>query len=293
MDTLFTANALTKVPLIVSLSPQAHRMSEQAAKLHFENAPVIEMVQALFFAAVPGWDLLDFGLLSKRLEPRYPKHEFKPPLGEPQQLQDRLQTVLQKQNFGSIPVRCWFVESAEAEIVQVQDNCLIHNWRKVPPLAPYPGYESVHSNFVDDWRTFCSFLHDRKLHRPELWKCELTYIDQFLRGSEWENFADLSKVYRLWRGMESTGHLSSVEFATFQVTYGLRGGTTKLLFSSQPAVRPDGKEVIQLTVTASARPLSSEDDDIFRWFEQSHDDIREGFLNFTTPEMHDYWRRKQ
>lgn len=267
-------------------------MREPNTQIHFEGAPVIEMAQALFFASVPGWDLLDFGLLGQKLQHRYPRHEFKIPIGETPQLQNRIVDSLQKQDLGRVPIRCWFLDKEAIELVQIQESCLIHNWRKMPLNSAYPGYENIHSNFVKDWRVFCAFLDDRSLPRPDIWKCELTYIDQFVRGGEWNSFADLPKIYRLWRGMESEGPLSSLEFASFQVNYAIPGDMPRLQFASQPAVRPhDGKEVIQLTVTATGKPSTSNETDILGWFDRAHKTVIEGFVNFTTPEVQEYWRQ--
>jgi len=266
-------------------------MNEPTTQVHFESAPVVEMMQALFFTPVSSWDLLDFGLLWQKLTPRYSRHEFKPPIGEMPQLQSQVLEALQRQDLGKLPVRCWYVNKSEAELVQVQDTCLIHNWRKTEGAGPYPGYEDVRSEFMRDWQTFGAFLDERGIPRPDLWKSELTYIDQFVRGQEWNTFADLSRIYRLWRGMEAEGPLASLEFASFTVNYALSDGKTRLVFLSQPAVRPDGKEIIQLTITAVGRPATSSETDILSWFDSAHAALLEGFINFTTPEVHEYWRR--
>jgi len=267
-------------------------MNEPTSRVHFDNAPVVEMVQALFFAPVVGWDLLDFGLLWQRFASNYSRHEFKPPLGEPPQLQNQFLVAVQKQDLGKFPVRCWFIDKSETELAQIQDSCFIHNWRKVPSTDTYPGFDNIRLRFLRDWRLFREFLDDRGFPGPDVWKTELTYIDQFVRGEEWSTFADLPKIYRLWRGMEAEGPLSAPEYASFTVNYALSDATTRLVFSSQPAVRPvDGKEVIQLTVTATGRPASSTDSDVSSWFDAAHASLIEGFVNFTTPEAHAHWRR--
>jgi len=262
--------------------------------VHFANAPVSEMLQAVYFSPVSGWDLLNFGLLSPRLAQRYPRHQFQPPIGDPAQLQNQFLLQVQKMDIGKIPIRCWFIENSEAELLQLQDSCLIHNWRKIPASVQYPGFDRVRSNFAADWKTFCAFLDDVQLGRPDVWKCELTYIDQFVRGVEWKTFADLPRIYRLWRGIEAAESLSEIEFASFSVNYVLPDQTTRLLFTSQPAIRQtDGKEVIQLTITASGKPQKSDEKDVIDWFDRAHASLIEGFLSFTTHEVQDLWRRTQ
>lgn len=267
-------------------------MSEPTNLVQFDNAPVVEMLAGLYFTRVAGWDLLDFGLLWQKLVSRYSQHEFKTPIvGDVAQL-GQIAAALQKQDLGNFPVRCWYIDNEQAQLLQVQDNCVIHNWRKVQNAEAYPGYDQIRSRFAEDWRIFCAFLKERGLDRPDVWKCDITYIDHFERGSEWKNFTDLPKIYRLWRGMEAEGTLSNLEFAAFSVNYALADGKIRLLFSSQPTVRAtDGKEVIQLTVTATGRPASSDLGDILSWLDVGHKALIHGFIDFTTPEIQDYWRR--
>lgn len=266
-------------------------MMESSTTVHFERAPIVEAAHGVYFTSVPGWDLLDFGRLAHSFETRYPRHEFKLPIAEPAQLQNQLVASLQTQDLGKVPVRCWFVSADGADLAQIQDNCLIHNWRRISSAAMYPGYNLIHPRFKDDWDTFQSFLLGRGIGAQEIWKCELTYVDQFVRGAEWRNFSDLPKIYRLWRGMESDAPVASLEFASFQVNYAANSQGIRLLFASQPTIRTtDGEEVLQLTITAMGKPASSRNEDVFEWFGRAHETLIEGFLKFTTPEVQERWK---
>jgi uncharacterized protein (TIGR04255 family) len=266
-------------------------MNAASSVLTFENAPVVEMVQGLFFAPISGWDLLDYGLLWQKFSTRYASHEFKQPIVDPAQIQAQ-QVTVQVADIGKLPVRCWFIDKSGAELLQIQDNCLIRNWRKISSGTAYPGFRMLQDNFAEDFRVFCAFLKERGLPKPDIWKCELTYVDQFVRGTEWNSFADLSKIYRLWRGMEADGPLSNLEFASFAVNYALPDRATRLVFSSQPTVRSsDGKEVMQLTISATGKPASSSEAVVLDWLDRSHDAVIEGFFSFTTPQIQEHWRQ--
>jgi uncharacterized protein (TIGR04255 family) len=77
--------------------------------------------------------------------------------------------------------RWWFVDLSGANLVQVQENFIAHNWRRLTPppseIAPYPGFEAIYRDFrstiskLEEW----SSNHGRKIGEPFI--CELLYED--------------------------------------------------------------------------------------------------------------------
>jgi hypothetical protein len=64
----------------------------------------------------------------------------------------------------------------------------------------------------------------------------------------------------------------------------------RLHVTSQPAIRRvDSHQVMQLTLTARGKPESSRVPDIVAWFDQGHEWIVNGFVDLTTPTMHEIW----
>src|SRR5690348_8033242 len=108
-------------------------MSPDAADLpNFAKPPVTEVVLSVQFDAIAGFELQHFGSLWERFKHKFPNVETKQAL-EPvwetfappsaRQLQIRL-----VQNF--MP-RMWLVSENGTELVQIQNDRFIHNWRKV------------------------------------------------------------------------------------------------------------------------------------------------------------------
>ena len=53
---------------------------------------------------------------------------------------------------GSMPIpRFWFVNETGDELVQVQRDRFIRNWRKTEGQPGYPSYDNLRKAFVDDW----------------------------------------------------------------------------------------------------------------------------------------------
>jgi hypothetical protein len=128
---------------------------------------------------------------------------------------------------------------------------------------------------------------------PDVWQCEVTYINQFTRGREWHDFKGLSELYPIWSDSQSSPLLSRPQMATFAVAYAMPDDIGVLQFVSQPGTRgSDGAEIIQLSVSAIGRPQSSDDPDIFQWLDAGRAAVVQGFTDFTSQSAHSKWRRK-
>ena len=47
--------------------------------------------------------------------------------------------------------RFWFVNESGNELVQVQRDRFIRNWRKTEGQPGYPSYDNLREAFADDW----------------------------------------------------------------------------------------------------------------------------------------------
>jgi len=96
-----------------------------------------------------------------------------------------------------------------------------------------------------------------------------------------------------WSGGPSGDFLPEPEMVRLNTIFLMPDKRGRLHVIMQPAIRQlDGKEVLQLNLTARGRPKSSTLDDILGWFDLGHEWIVRGFTDFTTREMHTVWRRK-
>src|SRR5207249_7496357 len=91
----------------------------------------------------------------------------------------------------ALQVRCWFLDQKGNRFLQVQNDRFIHNWQKVAGDETYPRYESVRSEFVEEWVRFRQFLSEENLGTPEVDQCEVTYVNHIEYGMGWKAFAEL------------------------------------------------------------------------------------------------------
>lgn len=261
----------------------------------FDDPPVVETALSVEFAPLEKWSVPHFGLYWQRIQDRFPTFEVQPPIAS--QVED-LNTVFQKVDMlnvhsGLPPSRCWFIDATDSTLIQVQNNRFISNWRKRG--EPYPRYENlIRRQFEEEWSRFVDFLAENDLGEVEVLQCEVTYVNHIEIGRGWESVADFPDVFSAWCGISGGKFLPEPEIVNFDTAYRMPEKMGRLRMALKRAIRSsDGKEVIQFTVTARGRPLSSSTDAILSWLDTGRDWVVRGFTDATSDKMHRLWGRKQ
>jgi hypothetical protein len=102
-----------------------------------------------------------------------------------------------------VPVpRCWFLNDAGTELIQVQQDRFIHNWRKVGEKDEYPRYPHIRATFKKELTTFCELLDSEKLGEFTPNQCEVTSVNHIVSGEGWEKHGQIGEVITV----EPRGH---------------------------------------------------------------------------------------
>jgi hypothetical protein len=112
----------------------------------FENPPVIETAFSFEFAPLERWKVPHFGLYWETIRDRYPKLDVRSAL--PSQIEDLDEPPIPPKpvSFGIIdisPVRRWFYNETETQLIQTQNNRFIFNWKRGVAEEPYPHYRNI------------------------------------------------------------------------------------------------------------------------------------------------------
>ena len=269
------------------------RAATTARLVDFENPPVVETVMGLQFAPLPGWNIVHFGLLWNLIRDEYPRFQVQPPIGSEIELKFDVSAAnapVPSVEMSGWPVRCWFFDRSETRLIQIQSNCFIHNWRKTTATKNYEHYEVIKPIFSCEWNRFVDFLKRNEIAAPEVWQCEVTYVNHLERGVGWDSFSDLPSVLPSWSGQASGDFLPKPEVVFLNVGYPMPNNSGRLQIVAQPAIRQsDGKEVLQLTLTARGQPKSSAHEDLLKWLDLGHEWVVRGFKDFTSRKMHGVW----
>ncbi len=265
----------------------------------FAAPPVTEVALSVQFDPLASLRTPQLGLLWQDFRNRFPKTEEHPPLP----------SVIEK--FGvlglpkvgvrfemTLPVpRCWFLNEAGTELIQVQQDRFVHNWRKVGQGDEYPRYECIRETFKAELDTFCQFLAREQLGELVPNQCEVTYINHIVSGQGWEKHGQIGEVVRVWTSCYDDTFLSEPEDVRLAVRYVIPDSAGnplgRLLVSVEPAYRAvDDTPILVLQLTARGRPDGEGLEGALRFLDTGREWVVRGFASMTAPRMHEIWGRR-
>jgi uncharacterized protein (TIGR04255 family) len=249
------------------------------------------------FDPVPGFQIHHFGLLWSQYRTRFQKVETHPPLDRTIELFQREPIVQPPIRFElmdpfSIP-RVWFVSPAGNELVQVQRDRFVVNWRRVKSEDRYPRYRYVRELLQTQFNVFEEFVSLNKLGGIAPNQCEVTYVNQILPGSVWDKHSQVGRVLNVMTPEFNDETLPTPERFTFSAEY-LMGTVEspigRLHINFQPGFRAsDRSPIFAMNMTARGKPMGDGFQGALRFIDQGHEDIVRGFRALTTPAMHQEW----
>jgi uncharacterized protein (TIGR04255 family) len=160
----------------------------------------------------------------------------------------RVQLLAQDQ----LPVRIQMRNRAGTRMIQVQNGRFHYNWMAQPGGGDYPLYETVRAEFDAALEKFREFLAREGLGelKPNQW--ELTYINQILKGTLWDNPQDLAAVFRYPGVALPRLGLASLESTSASWTGEIapQHGRLHVAIQKGRMNTPAGPETVSLTLTA-------------------------------------------
>ncbi len=261
----------------------------------FENPPLVETVLAVQFEPLSRMRAAHFGLFWNEIRERFPKTEEKPPLPPViERFSDPAREPLELplQLLGAPPTpRLWFLHSTENELLQLQADRFIKNWRKIGAGEIYPRYEKIREWFDQDFERFQAFAVREGIGPINVNQCEVTYVNHIVAGEVWSSHCEIEKVLKLWKHPEDPypGRAEdAVVHARFPIREKAGAPVGRLHVEVQPAVRnSDGSPMFVLTLTARGMVGGGTE-----FFDLGREWIVRSFAAVTTEEMQRLWGRK-
>lgn len=261
----------------------------------YNNPPVVEVALSVQFERLD-LSTAHLGLVWEQFRNRFPVIQEKPELDT---LHERFdppgrRTPGVRFEVGSMPMpRFWFVNESGNELVQVQRDRFIRNWRKTENQPAYPSYDKLRTAFVDDWELFSKFVtaESKSVLVPD--QCEVTYVNII----EDVDSSQLSSIIAWIRGTCSDDYLGNPEDTELTLRYVMKDDTEspwgRLHVTATPAIcTADGKPVVRLILTARGAPHPQDTNGVLGLLDKGHEAIVRGFTSITTGEMHKKWERK-
>lgn len=265
----------------------------------FKNPPVIEVVLGVQFEPLQRLEIPHYGLFWSKIRDRFPNAETKSPLNaHVESFGTVAKQEMSIQLLAEFPSpRLWFSNEPGTELLQVQQDRFIFNWRQRND-SPYPRYERVRERFLELSQQFIEFLSSEGIGKIVPNQSEVTYVNHLLRGGLFQERGILEQAFSLWSGKTSDGFLPLPEDASFRTSYRLLADDTgepfgRLHATVEPRIRAaDQERLVRLTLTARGLPRPADMNGVLDFFDLGREYVVRGFASLTTPEMHKEWRRE-
>lgn len=255
----------------------------------FAEPPVVEVALGIQFDAM-SVELLDLAPLRERWRDRFPRLDSQPAL-PPNFETDTPASPGVQVLMGTPPMlRQWFLSEDRTELIQLQQDRLIVNWRAVAADVSYPRYEYVEELFRDASESLWEVLQERSGKQPEIRQVEVNYINAIAIPDH----RTLPDVYTWWSSLRAAGHhLGEPMQVTVVMAFEVPdlGPPARLYVEVQPA-RDRKTSDLLMTLTIRGAPADTTRNAAIDFMGTAREHIVNSFTEMTTPEMHDVWGRR-
>jgi len=275
---------------------------EQDEKLpSYEKPPLIEVALSVQFDPITALSVPYLGLLWNEYKDRFPKHKTLPaiePVFERFGIHIKNETSEFRIVSGEPPIRLWFIDEKENELIQVQRDRFIRNWRKVDSGDVYPRYDLViKDSFSEDLKKFINFLKDNNLETPSFNQCEVTYVNEISREDIWDNHSELHKVFVGWSDSFVKQALLETEEINFSIKQLIKDNKNnnigRLYINLDSVYKKESKEpVYALKLVARGKPLEDDIKSVMEFLDIGRMSIVKAFDSFPTKEFQNKWGKE-
>ena len=159
----------------------------------FDNPPVIEVALSIQFNPLVLLRSAHLGLLWNEFSDKFSKSEDHFPqdsVFEKFEIPGPPKVQFQFEEKPPVP-KCWLLTENGEELIQIQQDRFVHNWRKVKGEGEYPRYENIRDKFKEELNTFSEFIAREKLGTMAPNQCEVTYVNHIISGEGWDRHGQL------------------------------------------------------------------------------------------------------
>lgn len=269
----------------------------------FGAPPVTEVVLGVQFNSLERLMTPHLGLIWEEFRDNFGEIEERPPVDPafetfPEKVVGAAMARVQFQLVSGIQTpRVLFMNEKKTELLQVQRDRFMHNWRKVEDGDVYPRFERLLDTFLSRYQQFDALIKREGLGTVVPNQCEVTYVNQISLPPSETPVAAFERIFGKLTVAIELDDLGKPEDARFMIRYVMRDRDRKpigrLLITADPAFRADGTSTVQLTLVARGQPVSANIEGVKDFLCLGRRLIVRSFTNLTSKEMHKTWERKQ
>jgi uncharacterized protein (TIGR04255 family) len=262
----------------------------------FNNPPVNEVVFGIQFKKLQNLKVPHTGILWEKLgRKEYPECKEMPPISHTVESFEGIHpqppsVTIERLTNPPLP-RLFFISAIKNHLIQIQEDRLHHNWRKVKSDDEYPRYAKLYPKFVRSWELFTAFADELELGPIEPDQYELTYVNHIPRGEGWVDLIDIHDVFRDFQYKTEGRFLGEPENMSWRKTYRLPNDAGRLHVSVRLAVSRESKDQLMI-MDLTARGFVA--DKMETWFSIAHEWIVKGFTDLTSESIQkSIWKKKR
>jgi uncharacterized protein (TIGR04255 family) len=253
----------------------------------FANPPVVELAIGVEFLPLPSLSVVPLVELRPLWSQEYPRIEEQPALPSMNLGKSPIPGFNFEVGTGVPPIRIWLLNENRSELLQVQYDRLVLNWR-ANYGSDYPHYRELEPRFMRNWALLQSAVAERSLGELQPITAEVTYINRFTL-EDGETLFDVLSVLR------SNSHFEKSE-PTIQLTTAIVTADESGQYGEQnisAARSRDEKREVQLMSVTRVSFFLGESDPITKALRRAHASAVTNFAQVTTGKMHQRWGRIQ
>ncbi|MCK5424536.1 MAG: TIGR04255 family protein [Emcibacter sp.] len=251
---------------------------------HFKKPPIIEVVCSVAFAPIEKFQSVHFGEFWSKIKSEFPETQDVPPINRVPEIQENRVTF----EFGtSLPLpRVWFVGNDQHELIQLQKDRFLFNWRKLDD-GEYPRFEEVFDAFKQYWNEFISFIDENQLGSIHIKQLELSYINEDYEQDSSKTTADLASILKSpVMALKQHSFLPELNALNWKTAYLLPNNCGQLTVHVTNGIpKPQKPLILRMDFVVAGMPSKDMNEPLDNWFKLARDWVVNSFLELTCEDI--------
>lgn len=275
-------------PRVQRYSPHVVTSAEPSGSTSFDAPPVSEAVLGIEFDPIDELGAVRLAQLASAWSPAE-YSELREVPGVPPTPRGPDGEVLEfALHMGPVPTRIWLIGSDGADLLQVQNDRLIVNWRKMSADSAYPRYSALSARLKRHWDEFCNFLSRNAMDIPQQVTVESSYVNVIPHSG------DLAALLTIFSAptTELPGEDEGIQFNLTR-KLPVASGDGRLTIAGGPNRGPfsETRDSYNLTVTTKIRGTVQPGAFPGALVDAAHEASVQAFASITSEENHLRWGR--
>lgn len=180
--------------------------------------------------------------------------------------------------------RTWFISEDQHLLIQIQEDRLHLNWRRLKDGAEYFRHESLLSVFLEIFKVLDTFASE-KGERLNCTGGEVMYMNQINRGALWQTWGDFSNLFADWAPIpkfaqnDSTVIQIGMNVPTVFPTDSPLGDSHTISVELKTGQEDNRDKILVLSLQDRGELGPSGKDNMVRWIQDSHAGLVKTFEN--------------